>query len=206
MTAVVLYGPPAAGKDTVTAALCSLDPRFELLVKLKQGAGRSSGYRFVEADELDALRRQGRIVVETRRYGNVYAVDRQTLNEARQRQAVPITHIGNVADMRRLLVGTPGTSWLRVLLWTPRSECERRSRARGDTDTAARLTAWDQTAEDVLAADIHDLFDVVIRTDRTDPATAAKRIIALVGSHHGALQHEEVMTALALFPPDGNRS
>lgn len=65
MSAVVLYGPPTAGKDTVTAALCSADPRFQLVTKLKHGTGRSAGYRFVTAEELDDLRRRDRIVVET---------------------------------------------------------------------------------------------------------------------------------------------
>ncbi|MFE2374134.1 guanylate kinase [Streptomyces sp. NPDC059398] len=185
MSAVVLYGPPAAGKDTVTAALRSADQRFELVAKLKQGTGRSAGYRFVTAAELGDLRDQGRIVVETRRYGNVYAVDELSLMEPQRRGRVPVTHIGNVADLRTLLDRTASVSWLRVLLWVPRSECERRSRARGDTDTAKRLTAWDETARDVGTSDVRDLFDLVIRTDRIEPTVAAKQITyALDGAGH----------------------
>ncbi|MGV9303830.1 hypothetical protein ACWDLG_10705 [Nonomuraea sp. NPDC003727] len=42
---IVLYGPPASGKDTVTAALRRLDPRFVLLPKLKVGTRTSRRVR-----------------------------------------------------------------------------------------------------------------------------------------------------------------
>lgn len=203
MRAIVLYGPPAAGKDTVTAVLSSVDPRFELLIKLKQGSGRSAGYRFVAAEELEALRREGRIVVETHRYGNIYAVDQRSLDEAQQHGAIPVTHIGILADMRRLLTATPSVSWLRVLLWLPRSECEKRSLERGDPDTAQRLAVWDQTSADVLDSDVNDLFDLVIRTDMVDPMTAAKMISAERARTPVALQKHELETALALRRGDG---
>ncbi|WP_328718315.1 guanylate kinase [Streptomyces sp. NBC_00247] len=173
------------------------------MIKLKHGSGRSAGYRFVTAEELESLRRVGRIVVETRRYGNVYAVDRKSLDEARQRGAIPVTHIGNLADMRRLLAETPSVSWLRVLLWVPRSECEKRSLERGDLDTAERLAAWDQTSADVLDSDVKDLFDMVIRTDRTDPTTAAKEISGERVRTRDALRRDELEAALALPRGDG---
>ncbi|MDQ0939613.1 guanylate kinase [Streptomyces sp. V1I1] len=199
MSAVVLYGPPASGKDTVTAALRALDPRFQLVTKLKQGTGRSAGYRFVSTEELDALRRQGRIVVETRRYGNVYAVDQHSLTEPQAHGLVPVTHIGNVADMRTLLTKTQ-TPWLRVLLWVPREVCEARSRQRGDTDTAKRLTAWDETAQDLLGSDLQGLFDLVVRTDEADAGQTAKLIAAALDGSADPLRTEDLLAALDLDP------
>jgi guanylate kinase len=181
MTAVALYGPPAAGKDTVTAALSAADPRFELLTKLKQGTGRSAGYRFVTEDELNDLRAQDRVVVETRRYGNVYVVDRHSLEEPQTRGKVPVVHIGNVTDLRTLLAGTK-TEWLRVLLWVPREVCGARSRQRDDADTPKRLRAWDETARDILDSDLRDLFDVVVRTDEVRPEEAARTIVTALDS------------------------
>ncbi|MGK5554002.1 hypothetical protein ACSNOI_20525 [Actinomadura kijaniata] len=40
---IVLYGPPASGKDTITAASSALDDRYVYFHKLKVGAGRSAG-------------------------------------------------------------------------------------------------------------------------------------------------------------------
>ncbi|MET9420046.1 guanylate kinase [Streptomyces sp. NPDC006540] len=199
MSAVVLYGPPTSGKDTVTAVLQAVDPRFRLVTKLKQGSGRSTGYRFVSAEELESLRRQNRIVVETRRYGNIYAVDRQSLTKPQDRGLVPVTHIGNVADMRTLLSGAQ-VQWLRVLLWVPRDVCETRSRQRGDTDTAKRLTAWDETAQDLLGSDLRNLFDLVVRTDRSDAERTAKDIAAAVDRAPQAVHPEDLLATLGLDP------
>lgn len=199
MTAVVLYGPPTAGKDTLTAALSAADTRFRLLTKLKQGTGRSTGYRFVTEDELSELREQGRILVETRRYGNVYAVDRDSVEAPQRRGLVPVVHMGNVADLRALLAATT-TQWLRVLLWVPRDVCEARSRRRGDSDTAKRLTAWDETARDLLDSDLRDLFDMVVRTDAVEPETAAKKIVAALDVQTSARPPGEVRAVLDSAP------
>jgi guanylate kinase len=197
MTAVVLYGPPTSGKDTITKALSAAHARFQLLTKLKQGTGRSSGYRFVTEDELNELRRQGRIVVETRRYGNVYAVDRHGLEEQQEHGLVPVVHMGNVTDLRTMLAATT-TRWLRVLLWVPRDVCEARSRQRGDVDTAKRLKAWDETAQDILDSDLRDLFDVVVRTDTMGPEEAAQEVVAALDRQAPARLPAELRAALEL--------
>lgn len=40
---LLLYGPPAAGKDTVTAALPEIDARYVAFRRLKIGNGESAG-------------------------------------------------------------------------------------------------------------------------------------------------------------------
>ena len=173
---IVLYGPPASGKDTVTAALHRLDPRFVLLPKLKAGAGRAEGYEFVTAEQLEKLRGAGRLVAETHRYGNVYAVDRQTIDDMEAAGNVPVAHMGNIGDLRRL-VGRAPDSWLRVLLWIPREITEQRSTARGDADTGKRLTAWDETLADLKANTDEGFFHLRIHTDRLSADAAAEEIM-----------------------------
>lgn len=188
---IVLYGPPASGKDTVTAALARLDPRFVLLPKLKVGTGRATGYEFVSAEHLDKLREASRLLVETRRYGNIYAVDRQSIEDRHAAGSVPVVHMGNLADLRQLIGRTPD-SWLRVLLWVPREVTEQRSRSRGDADTGKRLTAWDETLADLEAGTDAGFFHLRLHTDRIGADAAAEEIMGaydrlrMAGDPHGA--------------------
>ncbi|MFF5109624.1 guanylate kinase [Streptosporangium sp. NPDC000509] len=174
---VVIYGPPASGKDTITAALTRLDARFTLLPKLKVGAGRADGYEFVSAEHLDKLRDAGRLVAETHRYGNVYAIDRQSIEDRHAAGYVPVVHMGNLDDLRRL-IGRPSNSWLTVLLWVPREVTEQRSRSRGDLDTGKRLAAWDETLTDLEQSPLGaEFFQLRIHTDRRSANAAAHEIM-----------------------------
>lgn len=180
---VILYGPPTSGKDTITGELADQDARFVLLPKLKAGTGRSAGYRTTAADELDVLRTAGRLAVETRRYGNVYAVDRHDIDAMTRAGRVPVVHMGNIADLQRLRSAVP-LEWTCVLLWVPREVCAKRSQGRGDVDRPKRLRAWDETQADLTAHADAAIFDLVIHTDDTEPAKAARLIIDAVNDGH----------------------
>ncbi|GGP18423.1 guanylate kinase [Nonomuraea glycinis] len=172
MTGIVLYGPPASGKSTVTAALTALDSRLVLLRKLKAGTWHGSEYEFVGFERLAELRAAGRLLVETYRYGNAYAVDRHQVQQITGAGMLPVVHMGNIPDVRRLVEAGP---WLPVMLWVSRETCERRSRRRGDSDTAQRLRAWDETL-----ADLHvhgdGLFALRLYTDQVSAGEVARQI------------------------------
>ncbi|MEV4183258.1 guanylate kinase [Streptosporangium canum] len=188
---IVLYGPPASGKDTITATLTRLDPRFVLLPKLKVGTGRTAGYEFVTAEHLDKLREAGRLLVETRRYGNIYAVDRQAIEDRHAAGHVPVAHMGNIRDLRQL-TSRVSDGWLRVLLWVPREVTEQRSQGRGDADTGKRLTAWDETLADLEANTDAGFFHLRLHTDRLSADAAAEEIMTAYDRLLGAaLPREE---------------
>ncbi|MGE3413447.1 MAG: kinase [Dehalococcoidia bacterium] len=167
MTAVLLYGPPASGKDSVTDALTSVSDEYQLFQRLKVGGGRSIGYRRATDSVINALRAAGDVVWENERYGARYVIDRPALL-ALHRRTVPVVHLGQreaIEAVTRALNGDVMT----VALWCPRDVAAARIAGRGTGDTAARLDAWDATAPFPEA-------DLTINTSTIDPSRAARVI------------------------------
>ncbi|MDF4254615.1 guanylate kinase [Streptomyces sp. WMMB303] len=180
---VLLYGPPASGKDTVTTALSVLHPRYAQFARLKVGTGKSAGYRMGTTEQLRELEAAGDVVYANHRYGNTYAIDRPGLDAAFA-AGVPVVHLGQVEGIRALVGGYPA-DWSVVLLWCPREVTEQRSAGRGDSDTAARLAAWDATREDL---DAHQgmVWDLSVDTTVSAPQEAARLIDQLLAQRAGA--------------------
>ncbi|MGH3755998.1 MAG: kinase, partial [Pseudonocardiaceae bacterium] len=166
---VILYGPPAAGKDTVANALTWLDGSYRLYQRLKVGAGRTAGYRMTTLSHVDALRSAGSVIWETRRYGALYVIDRASLADMLE-SCIPVVHVGQAGAVKAVTAALPpATQWVTVSLWCPRDIALRRIADRGTGDTAARLRAWDQTAPLPEA-------DISINTDHMHPTAAAAAI------------------------------
>ena len=100
MDAVILYGPPAAGKDTVMKGLTSLDARYVLLQRLKVGPGRRDGYAMTTDAALDQLRDDGQVIWENRRYGSRHVVDLPRLRAELAAGHVPVLHLGQPEGVR----------------------------------------------------------------------------------------------------------
>lgn len=166
---VILYGPPAAGKDTVTAALTALDARFRLFERIKCGPGRTAGYRMRTESDLARLRTAGEIIWENTRYGATYVIDRPTLDEMMRTGSLPVIHAGQPEVVDAVRAATPGRNWAVVALTNSRETAYARIEDRGTGDTAERMNAWDATPP-LLAADL------TIDTDTTAPDQAASRI------------------------------
>ncbi|MEV5620364.1 phosphotransferase-like protein [Streptomyces bacillaris] len=180
---VILYGPPASGKDTVTTALSDLDPTYAQFARLKVGSGKAVGYRMGTAQQLHQLEVAGEVVYANSRYGNTYAIDRPGVDAAFA-AGVPVVHLGQVDGIRALVSGYPA-DWSAVLLRCPREVTEQRSAGRGDSDTVARLAAWDATRED-LDAHPDMAWDLAIDTTEASPQDAARLIDQLLARRAGA--------------------
>src|SRR5690242_16005293 len=113
---ILLYGPPASGKDTITDQLCRLDERFMPFRRLKVGGGRTNGYRLTTHDALEALQARGDLLYTNSRYGATYAVDRAEITTITERDRVPILHLGQIAGINAVKDGYP-LPWLTVGLW-----------------------------------------------------------------------------------------
>lgn len=167
MRAVILHGPPAAGKDTVTHALSAIDDRYKIFERLKVGSGRTDGYRMSTLQHVEDLRRTSNIIWENRRYGSLYVIDRESLKRD-LRDHFPVIHVGQVEAVRAL-VSSATANWLVVHLWCPRAVAEGRIIERGTGDVDARLRAWDET-DPLTEADLS------INTAEMQPGDAAALI------------------------------
>jgi guanylate kinase len=176
---MILYGPPAAGKNTVTTALTRLDGSYQLYRRLKVGAGRTDGYRMTTSSHVNALRTAGAIIWKTSRYGALYMVDRPSLTEMLT-VCIPVLHLGQVEAVKAV-TSALATQWLTVWLWCPRDVAARRIAMRGTGDAPARLRAWDDTQP------LPDA-DVSLNTAEISPADAAATI------------HSEVRSRLSEMP------
>ncbi|MFF7903740.1 guanylate kinase [Streptomyces sp. NPDC007920] len=180
---VILYGPPASGKDTVTTALSELDSRYTQFTRLKVGTGKSNGYRMGTAEQLRELEAAGDVVYANTRYGNTYVIDAPGLDAAFA-AGVPVVHLGQIDGIRALVDGYRA-DWSVVLLWCPRKATADRSVGRGDKDTAARLVAWDATRAD-LDAHPGAVWDLTVDTTVASPQDAARLIDQLLVQRAGA--------------------
>ncbi|MGC5053578.1 kinase [Micromonospora sp. DT48] len=169
---VILYGPPAAGKDTVTRELAKIDDKFALFPRLKAGGGRTYGYRLVTPSHFVELRKHGDMIWENRRYNSLYGVDRPALVCFAEHR-VPILHLGQIEAIDAVKRSTPGICWVVVCLWCARDVAAERIAARKTGDTLERLIVWDQTQPGIAA-------DLEFDTGKIDPAEVAQQISARI--------------------------
>jgi guanylate kinase len=177
MKGIILYGPPASGKDTITEALTKLDPQCAIFERLKAtpdpavGPTKTSTYRLTDKAELLRLQSQGLLAWLNRRYGSIYAIDIRGLR-SHLRRGIPVVHLGQPEAVSAVKAVAPDATWLVVSLTCPREVAEARLRAR-DSDVASRLEAWDETPRFNGA-------DVEIDTEQTRPIDAARTILRAV--------------------------
>ncbi|BCJ44717.1 hypothetical protein GCM10010168_15300 [Actinoplanes ianthinogenes] len=152
MKGVILYGPPAAGKDSITAALHEINSAYRLFPRIKVGSGRTSGYRMATTAEIEHLRERGEVVWENARYSSSYIIDRSFLIDHIGR-SITVVHLGQVPAVSEVTRAVPEASWAVVYLWCPRDVAATRIRERNTDDDDERLRAWDAT-EPLQGADL----------------------------------------------------
>lgn len=148
---VIVYGPPASGKDTVTRELAKLSREYLQFQRLKAGDGRTEGYRLATAQQIARLREAGECIWENERYGATYVVDRSFLASQLSR-GVPVLHLGQPEAISAVRSAFPDVKWVIAYLWCSREVAEARVVARATGDSAARMEAWDAT--EPTAADL----------------------------------------------------
>lgn len=167
---ILLYGGPAAGKDTITTALTRSHPRYTQFTRRKHGRGRSTGYRIISDVELTATQASpDEIVWQNSRYGATYLITRADLKDALSSNQVPVLHLGQPAAIDAVTRAEPGTDWLIVELYCPPDVALARIQQRPTGDHTDRQQALAATPRLTSA-------DLVINTATTAPEQAAAAI------------------------------
>jgi guanylate kinase len=179
---ILLSGPPASGKDSVTSALHRLDPRLVLFPRLKAGTGRMAGYRPISFEALDRMVSERRIIQSHERYGNRYAVDREYLYALLAEGKHPVIHVGRMHNLESFRALRP--TFLSVLLWASRDVVAKRLNLRGDDLLEERLDAWEVECADIARASGGDAFDIAIDTGAASIDESADAIMRAMRAEH----------------------
>ncbi|WP_392966895.1 guanylate kinase [Streptomyces sp. LN245] len=180
---VILYGPPGAGKDTITSELTRIRRHFALYQRLKAGPGRTTGYRLTTTDHIEDLSRVGDLLYRNTRYDAEYAIDRRGITALVNDGRIPVLHMGQVVGVGAVTAFP--LHWIRVLLWCPLDVTESRSAGRKDKDVDARVKVWHETREDVLAHETEP-WTLALPTDQLSPTESANAIIDAVAASASA--------------------
>ncbi len=179
MIGVILYGPPASGKDTVTRELQRISNAYHLYSRIKVGPGRTDGYQISTEEEVTYLRSAGEVIWENQRYNATYVVERKSLFSALS-TGIPVVHLGQREAVEAVTSAFPSAAWHVVSLWCPRDEAAHRITARGTGDLDERLQAWEETVPLPTA-------DLEINTVEHSAAQAASAVHSRVDSRQKSL-------------------
>ncbi|MGH3568096.1 MAG: hypothetical protein ACRDRH_19120 [Pseudonocardia sp.] len=204
LEALILYGPPASGKDTISQLVSRLDPRYVLFRKIKSGAGSTGTYRVISEGRLATMRAAGRVQQESRRYGNTYVVDKDQLDYFASAGRRPMLHMGDLPGVVQLKSYGRPARWQTVLLWAPPDVTHARLAGRRDTNVRARMEVWIQTVEELLSSP-EALFDFIVNTGDVSALDAAQAILkGDVGSPVATIESgvlRDALTAASAYIP-----
>lgn len=168
MRGLILYGPPASGKSTITRLL-EEGGGYRPFQRLKVGPGRTEEYVMVTRATLNQLRSAGDVIWENVRYGATYAVDTGRLRSAVDQPSLPVLHLGQPEAVAAVTAIFPPETWSIAELWADVVETESRLLTRKEFGVQARLEAWAKTPQ--LAAP-----DIRIDTTQCSPPEAAELV------------------------------
>jgi guanylate kinase len=175
---VILHGPPASGKSTVTRELISLKSGFRNFKTIKVTTDSSFGdYEFLTPIEFNRVENENRIVWQIHRYDAIYAIDRLRLADDLL-CSVPIVQVGQAGAVGAVVKEFSDTTWVTVDLRCDRQSARARLVARNPREVELRISVWDKTPQ-------LDNCTLVLDTVVLSPSDTAARIATQVSTASG---------------------
>jgi guanylate kinase len=166
---ILIAGPPASGKRTLTFALTSMRRSYAPFRALSAALHPTIAAERSTERHLDELKAWAQVFHEFTEDGMRYVFDHGRLNKLREHGRIPVATVCDTAGM--LAFEREADDWLPILLWCPREVAEQREPALAQP---ARRRRWDRS--------LHRLtrhlarFALVIRSDRWDAIGTAQLV------------------------------
>ena len=185
---ILLCGPPASGKDTITTLLARKNNIFRHFRKHRvppreNGKNNPPSYIRVSIDEYLTMIRDNEFVQFHQRYGRFYGVSRKTLEKHLRDGQIPIIHTGKVYDLMELDASF-GNNSAKILLWESKENIRERLKLRhpGDPrEIQRRLQSYDDEISSLSKINLEKIFDIVIKNQ---DANKTLRLIETVVAAH----------------------
>jgi guanylate kinase len=169
---ILLSGPPASGKDSVTNLLNERNTLFVNFLKhcgcdLSAEKRGMESYVNISVEEFKRMISNGDFIQYHKRYGRFYGVSKKLLNDYLNKGLVPVIHTGRIENLITLESKILNKVY-KILIWAKRDDIQQRldKRQNGDIiEINKRLEAYDIEMLDLIKVDIKSIFDYVIYND-----------------------------------------
>lgn len=167
---ILLCGPPASGKDTLTELLKKRNNIFCYFKKhrVANQVDRSRNlttYFQISLKEFQQTIGKDEFIQFHKRYERFYGVSRKVLNNYLQCDKIPIIHVGKIYDLMELEAALEANV-AKILIWETKDVIRERLMLRhhGDyKEIHLRLKSYDDEIESLGRINLEKVFDFVIK-------------------------------------------
>ncbi len=170
---ILLCGPPASGKDSITEAICKIDEGFYHFKKHRAINGKTymhrNNYIDITKDEFKKMIENDEFIQYHERYNRYYGISKKAMADGISKNLNMIIHTGRIENLQELKKKI-NENTISILLWAPMDILRQRLVKRhhnNENEISRRLIAAQEEFIDLTKIDLKKSFDAIIKT--TDP-------------------------------------